>query len=58
MKKEVIVCDKCRKEFEEATADYATVFIHNDGLINDRYDLCCYCWYKMRRTIDEKGGAE
>lgn len=60
MKKEIIVCDKCHKEFEEKTPVYATVFINADGLVNGRCDICGDCWHELfNSTIKtEKGGVE
>ena len=61
MKKEVIVCDKCKKEFEEKTSIYATVFINSKGYVNDRCEICIDCWHEIYNNTThptEKGGAE
>ena len=47
MKKEMIICDKCHKEFEEKTSIYATVFINSNGCVNYRYDICIDCWREI-----------
>lgn len=60
MKKEIIVCDKCHKEFEEETSVYATVFINADGLVNSRCDICGDCWNEIYNSTikTEKGGVD
>lgn len=58
MKKEIIVCDKCKKEMEAKKSIYATVFINSNGLANDRCDICIDCWHEMCDYSTEKVGAE
>ena len=58
MKKEIIVCDKCKKEFEEKNSIYATIFINSNGCVNDRCDICIDCWHEIYNHPTEKGGAE
>ena len=36
MKKEIIVCDKCKKEFDEKTSIYATIYINENGYPKER----------------------
>lgn len=43
MKKNIIVCDKCGKEFEEKNSVHATVFITSNGTATTRADLCADC---------------
>ena len=59
MKKEIIVCDKCKKEFEEKTSIYATVLAYSNGCANDRCDICVDCWREIFNNTahpTEKGG--
>ena len=58
MRKEIIVCDKCKKEVEEKTSIYATIFINSNGLVNDRCDICIDCWNEIYNHQTEKGGVE
>lgn len=43
MLKQIIVCDKCGKEFEEKTSVHATLFITEEGTATSRVDLCTDC---------------
>lgn len=58
MKKEIIVCDKCKKEFEEKTSIYATIYINTNGMPTERCDVCGDCWQEIFNYPTEKGGAE
>lgn len=58
MKKEIIVCDKCKKEFEEKTSDYVTIFINSNGCVIDRCDICIDCWHEIFNHQTEKGDEE
>ena len=58
MKKEIIVCDKCKKEFEEKTSIYATIYINENGYPKERCDICVDCWNEIYNHPTEKGGAE
>lgn len=58
MRKEVIVCDKCNKEFPKNDAFFATIFISEYGTVRESCDICGECWHEAFGTTTEKGGAE
>lgn len=55
MKKEIIVCDKCGKEFEKKTSVHATLFITTNGTATTRADFCADCFHEL---VNFKEGAE
>lgn len=57
MKKSMIECDFCHKEFEEKTGIFVTFFVNENGKATERCDLCMECWHKTIHQT-EKGGGE
>lgn len=60
MKKAIIECDKCHKEFEEKSSCFATIFINTNGVATERCDICDKCWSEAfnHTTDQQKGGVE
>ena len=58
MKKTVIVCDKCHKEFEEQPSVYVTVFVNSNGTVSNRCDICMDCYHELFNHQTEKGGVQ
>ena len=56
MKKTVIVCDKCHKEFEEETTAHVTVFVNSNETVSNRCDICMDCYHELFNHQTEKGG--
>ena len=62
MKKAIVICDLCHKEYDEKTSKYASIFLNENGMAYERIDLCNECKDKMYKYITEhtteKGGAK
>lgn len=53
MKKEIIICDKCKKEFEAKQSVYASIFINENGLVNGRCDVCGDCLNEFLQSSEK-----
>ena len=56
MKKEMIVCNECNKEYEKESINYVTIFTHVKGVVTDRKDYCSDCWNKVNDLRKEDEG--
>ena len=57
MKRKIIVCDKCQKEFEEETTVYASIYITEKGRVSSCCDICDDCLKKILdfNTTEKEG---
>ena len=61
MKRNMIVCDKCQKEFEEEKSVYASLYITENGRVSSCCDICDDCLKKIfdcTTTPTEKEGEQ